>query len=410
MRYLISVILGAVVAVAIGAMVYGVPASMTGGLPGAVTGAADSVLEGAAETVGGLVGGGDGAPAGLAGFDSERQPATAETADLPPNRDAGSAEGWDTGTAMPVPPLPPVKNYTYNGEWLVRNDTGVKITTTHKYVKSPPCVPYLTANGKEARDMFGIPTPFPLDMRYEHAPDWLRVLDSNQAVVMGFEPKPCKYDEDGNGLGDGWEDGDGDGYADGFDDCTRPYVFSEADGGWWVQERAPPECARDSKAKMAELQPGVPEHLLPVTQPGLPRAGMPDPTTTPGTQIPYATALTGTVTRVIDGDTLQIDRETTIRLALVDTPERGQPGYEEAASFTRLKCPVGSTVVYDADDGQKQGSYGRLIAMVWCTGYNTNAAVPLNELLLAHGHAEIDGRHCSASEFGDDEWALRGGC
>jgi endonuclease YncB( thermonuclease family) len=35
--------------------------------------------------------------------------------------------------------------------------------------------------------------------------------------------------------------------------------------------------------------------------------------------------LEGTVTKVVDGDTLDING-TRIRLAIVDTPERGQPG------------------------------------------------------------------------------------
>ena len=39
--------------------------------------------------------------------------------------------------------------------------------------------------------------------------------------------------------------------------------------------------------------------------------------------------LEGTVTKVVDGDTLDING-TRIRLAIVDTPERGQPGYDKA--------------------------------------------------------------------------------
>ena len=127
--------------------------------------------------------------------------------------------------------------------------------------------------------------------------------------------------------------------------------------------------------------------------------------------IPYATAQSATVTRVIDGDTLQVDREITIRLALVNTPERGQPGYAEATAFTRSECPVGSAVVYDADDGQRGGSYGRLIAMVWCSeSAGGSESYSLNDLLVARGHAEIDTRFCGQSEFADDEWAKRGGC
>lgn len=33
-----------------------------------------------------------------------------------------------------------------------------------------------------------------------------------------------------------------------------------------------------------------------------------------------------------------------------------------------------------------------------------------DELLLAGGHASIDRRFCTSSEFGSDAWAQRGGC
>lgn len=127
--------------------------------------------------------------------------------------------------------------------------------------------------------------------------------------------------------------------------------------------------------------------------------------------IPWQTAVAGTVSRVIDGDTILVNDDVRIRLALVNTPERGEHGYADATSFTRSACPAGTTIIYDLDDGQRHGSYGRVIALVWCSGYGSEpAAVPLNELLLANGHASIDRRFCTPSEFGGDEWAQRGGC
>ncbi|MDW0148448.1 MAG: hypothetical protein QOK59_07165, partial [Nitrososphaeraceae archaeon] len=42
--------------------------------------------------------------------------------------------------------------------------------------------------------------------------------------------------------------------------------------------------------------------------------------------------LEGIVTKVVDGDTLDING-TRIRLSLVDTPERGQPGFDQAKEF-----------------------------------------------------------------------------
>lgn len=49
------------------------------------------------------------------------------------------------------------------------------------------------------------------------------------------------------------------------------------------------------------------------------------------------------VVRVVDGDTIVLDNETTVRLIGVNTPEQGQPLYEEAKAFTErltLNKPV----------------------------------------------------------------------
>ena len=53
----------------------------------------------------------------------------------------------------------------------------------------------------------------------------------------------------------------------------------------------------------------------------------------------------GQITRVIDGDTLIMD-QTTIRLSLVNSPERGEPGYQEAKDFASTVCPVGSNAEF----------------------------------------------------------------
>ena len=46
-----------------------------------------------------------------------------------------------------------------------------------------------------------------------------------------------------------------------------------------------------------------------------------------------AACFTNSVTYIVDGDTLDVG-STRIRLALVNTPEAGQPGYTEAKDFT----------------------------------------------------------------------------
>lgn len=111
-----------------------------------------------------------------------------------------------------------------------------------------------------------------------------------------------------------------------------------------------------------------------------------------------AACFTQSVTHIVDGDTLDVGG-TRIRLALVNTPEVGQPGYQAATDFTANLCPVGSPALVDEDDGQTGGSYGRIIAVVHCAGQNLNAA------LLQAGHAEVLTQYCSVSEFASDPWA-----
>ena len=117
-----------------------------------------------------------------------------------------------------------------------------------------------------------------------------------------------------------------------------------------------------------------------------------------------AECITGTVTKVVDGDTLDIEN-TRIRLSLVNTPEVNQAGYEEAKQFTSELCPVGSKAVADEDDGQTQGSYGRVIAKVTCGGDKL-----LNEQLLKAHMAKILTNFCDVSEFRTESWARTNGC
>jgi endonuclease YncB( thermonuclease family) len=116
-----------------------------------------------------------------------------------------------------------------------------------------------------------------------------------------------------------------------------------------------------------------------------------------------ARCFTGTVTRIVDGDTLDVN-DVRIRLTLVNTPEVGKPLYREARQFTASLCPVGSTVLVDQDDGQLEGSYDRMIGKVYCGDKILNAE------LLDAGLAEIFQRFCSESEFSNEDWARGYGC
>jgi micrococcal nuclease len=109
--------------------------------------------------------------------------------------------------------------------------------------------------------------------------------------------------------------------------------------------------------------------------------------------------LKGIVTKVVDGDTLDING-TRIRLALVDTPERGQPGFDQAKEFVESVC-LGKTGELDVDSGQRRGDrYGREVGVVYCNCVN------VNEKLMEGKLARILGEYCDISEFSNENWTI----
>ncbi len=96
---------------------------------------------------------------------------------------------------------------------------------------------------------------------------------------------------------------------------------------------------------------------------------------------PASPLLLGRVSRVTDGDTIQVSLPSgpiKVRLASIDAPERGQPGGREAtaALAARLKGrQVGLEVVNQSD------GFHRMVAIVWIGDEN------VNEWLVRQGHA-----------------------
>ena len=118
-----------------------------------------------------------------------------------------------------------------------------------------------------------------------------------------------------------------------------------------------------------------------------------------------ADCLTSIVSDIVDGDTLDVNN-VRIRLSLVNTPERGDSGYSEAKQFTESMCPIGTKALVDEDDGQKEGSFDRVIGLVYCG----NEKLLLNEQLLNEGHAQIFIDFCGVSEFSEQGWVQKFGC
>jgi micrococcal nuclease len=138
--------------------------------------------------------------------------------------------------------------------------------------------------------------------------------------------------------------------------------------------------------------PGIPpaasDGQRSVPEPGVLPAGLPTE--------PSASAETATVVRVVDGDTLVIDRgngDERVRLVGVDTPETVAPnapiecyGPEASAYVTDLLA--GATVSLDPDPSQADADrYGRLLRYVWVAS-DAGAWNSVEALLLSGGFAE----------------------
>ena len=114
-----------------------------------------------------------------------------------------------------------------------------------------------------------------------------------------------------------------------------------------------------------------------------------------------------TISRIVDGDTIHDGSGDSIRLVLVNSPEMNTNEGIEAKEYLEKICPVGSTVIVDEDDGQLQGSYGRVIGLVYCEDDHFTS---LNEKIIDNKHGKIYKRFCDSSEFGNKDWVIEHGC
>jgi endonuclease YncB( thermonuclease family) len=87
----------------------------------------------------------------------------------------------------------------------------------------------------------------------------------------------------------------------------------------------------------------------------------------------YAETISGTVVKVIDGDTLIVEdaakKRYRVRLAEIDAPERSQPFWKESArSLAELCHKKNATVGWSEQDNKK-----RYLGYVNCAGKDANA-------------------------------------
>ncbi len=103
-----------------------------------------------------------------------------------------------------------------------------------------------------------------------------------------------------------------------------------------------------------------------------------------------------------DGDTFQTSAGDWIRLADVDTPERGEWGYSEATNFLS-KLIYNKRVYLDVDDITVTDPYGRYVCLVYAD-YNSTHYINVNLALLVMDLAIVD--DYSNNEFSPYEWVL----
>lgn len=123
----------------------------------------------------------------------------------------------------------------------------------------------------------------------------------------------------------------------------------------------------------------------------------------------------GVVKNVVDGDTFDVAIEKAdskiasaverVRLADVNSPELSTPQGPSAMDFT-FAVLMNKRVYLDIDDlsGTGRDSYGRLIAVVYLTGfYGQPLASPnFNRMLVDSGHAVLE--NFSNNEFEPADW------
>ena len=110
---------------------------------------------------------------------------------------------------------------------------------------------------------------------------------------------------------------------------------------------------------------------------------------------------TGSVSYIVDGDTIDVSSVGRIRLADIDTPEQGESGYDEATNFISSLI-YQKTVYIDVDDVYGTDVYGRVVAVVYVY-HDADHLKNVNKALLDSGHAEIWNFD---NEFNPSTWTL----
>ena len=97
------------------------------------------------------------------------------------------------------------------------------------------------------------------------------------------------------------------------------------------------------------------------------------------------------VTKIIDGDTIVIETGRTIRLICINTPEKGEEGYEEATNYLRALI-LNKRIILKKDISETD-SYNRLLRYVYLNNKLVNELIVRNGYGLAYPY-EPDTKSC----------------
>ncbi|TXT66988.1 MAG: membrane protein of unknown function [Promethearchaeota archaeon] len=109
----------------------------------------------------------------------------------------------------------------------------------------------------------------------------------------------------------------------------------------------------------------------------------------------------GIATYIVDGDTFDVDYGERIRLADINTPEVGEPGYQEAKDYLNTLI-YDKNICLDIDDKFETDPYGRYVAVIYLP-YNTTHYLHVNKHMVDTGLANISNYN---NEFDPSEWVL----
>jgi len=118
-----------------------------------------------------------------------------------------------------------------------------------------------------------------------------------------------------------------------------------------------------------------------------------------------ATVLTAQVTKVNDGDSIEVQLGTgrgRVRLSAIDTPEYDQPYADQASAALRALLPAGAAVELEV---VTQDQFKRLVAVVWKVA--DGQRININETMLSQGHAWAYRRYMRDPKFCDLEAEAR---